>query len=99
MTTRISHWTDGSATPGTSGRSGPVFNPATGDQTGEVDFAGRAEIDQAVRSASEAAETWRSASRATRTGVRFRFRELLASALDELAAIITAVHGKVLADA
>ena len=42
MTTRITHWTNGAATPGGSGRSGAVYNPATGEQTGEVDFASRA---------------------------------------------------------
>src|SRR5689334_11382709 len=99
MTTRITHWTRGTATPGESGRSGAVFNPATGEQTGEVDFASRAEVDQAVKNATEAAATWRSASLATRTGVLFRFRELLAAGTDELAAIITAEHGKVLSDA
>jgi len=99
MTTRITHWTNGAATPGGSGRSGAVYNPATGEQTGEVDFASRAEIDRAVTSATEAAESWRSASLATRTGVLFTFRELLAAGIDDLAAIITAEHGKVLGDA
>jgi malonate-semialdehyde dehydrogenase (acetylating)/methylmalonate-semialdehyde dehydrogenase len=99
MTTRITHWTNGAPTPGGSGRSGPVFNPATGQQTGEVDFASAAELDAVVASATEAAAVWRSASLATRTGVLFRFRELLAAGIDELAAIITAEHGKVLSDA
>jgi len=99
MTSRITHWTDGAATPGGSGRTGPVFNPATGEQTGEVDLASRAEIDAVVAQATEAAEAWRSASLATRSGVLFRFRELLAAGVDDLAAIITAEHGKVLSDA
>ena len=99
MTTRITHWTNGAATPGDSGRTGAVYNPATGEQTGEVDFASAAEIDAAVASATEAAAAWRSASLATRTGVLFRFRELLAASMDELAAIITSEHGKVLSDA
>jgi len=99
MTSRITHWTDGAATPGGSGRTGPVFNPATGEQTGEVDLASRAEVDTVVAQATEAAEAWRSASLATRSGVLFRFRELLAAGVDDLAAIITAEHGKVLSDA
>src|SRR3982750_3698392 len=73
--------------------------PAPGEQTGEVDLANAAELDAAVASATEAATLWRSASLATRTGVLFKFRELLAASLDELAAIITAEHGKVLSDA
>ncbi len=99
MTVRISHWTDGRETAGESGRTGPVFNPATGEQTGEVDLASRAEVDRVVAGAREAATAWRSASIATRSGVLFRFRELLAASIDELAAIITAEHGKVLSDA
>jgi malonate-semialdehyde dehydrogenase (acetylating)/methylmalonate-semialdehyde dehydrogenase len=99
MTTRITHWIDGAATPGGSGRTGAVFNPATGEQTGEVDFASRAEVDAVVAQATEAAVAWRSASLATRSGVLFRFRELLAAGVDDLAAIITAEHGKVLSDA
>src|SRR3954454_25178529 len=99
MTTRITHWTDGHPTPGASGRTGAVYNPATGDQTGEVDLASRSEVDAVVAQATEAAEAWRSASLATRSGVLFRFRELLAAGIDDLAAIITAEHGKVLSDA
>src|SRR3982750_2608668 len=73
--------------------------PAPGEQTGEVDLANAAELDAAVASATEAATLWRSASLATRTGVLFKFRELLAASMDELAAIVTAEHGKVLSDA
>src|SRR6478735_7083631 len=99
MTTRIAHWTQGSETDGGSGRTGAVYNPATGAQTAEVPLASRAEVDTAVAQAAEAARSWRSASLATRTGVLFGFRELLAESMDELAAIVTAEHGKVLSDA
>ncbi|MGN6575114.1 MAG: CoA-acylating methylmalonate-semialdehyde dehydrogenase [Nocardioides sp.] len=99
MTTRISHWIDGRPAPGTSGRTSPVYNPATGEQTGEVDLAGADDLKQAVASAVAAAKEWRTASLSKRTGVLFAFRELLHARSDELAAIITAEHGKVLADA
>ncbi|OZM77450.1 CoA-acylating methylmalonate-semialdehyde dehydrogenase [Pseudonocardia sp. MH-G8] len=99
MTTRISHWIDGHETPGTSGRAAPVFNPATGQQTGEVDLASVAETGTAVASAVVAAKAWRRASLSSRSAVLFRFRELLHDRSDELAAIITAEHGKVLSDA
>src|SRR4051794_22030776 len=99
MTARITHWTNGSQTHGESGRTSPVFNPATGVQTAEADLASRAEVEAAVVQATEAAHSWRSASLAIRTGVLFRFRELLAESMDELAAIVTAEHGKVLSDA
>ncbi len=99
MSTRIPHWIDGQRTPGTSGRTSPVFNPATGEQTGEVELAGADDLKQAVASAAAAAREWRTASLSKRSGVLFAFRELLHARSDELAAIITAEHGKVLADA
>jgi malonate-semialdehyde dehydrogenase (acetylating)/methylmalonate-semialdehyde dehydrogenase len=99
MTSRISHWIDGELRAGSSGRSGPVFNPATGLQTGEVDFASAAEVDAAVASATAAAQEWRSASLSRRAAVLFAFREILHNGADELAKIVTAEHGKVLSDA
>jgi malonate-semialdehyde dehydrogenase (acetylating)/methylmalonate-semialdehyde dehydrogenase len=97
--TRIPHWIDGKRVDGRSGRTGPVYNPATGLQTGEVDFASRGEVDQAVASAKVAAREWRSASLSTRAAVLFAFRELLHARADELAKIVTSEHGKVLGDA
>jgi malonate-semialdehyde dehydrogenase (acetylating)/methylmalonate-semialdehyde dehydrogenase len=99
MVNRISHWIDGALTPGTSGRTSPVFNPATGLQSGDVELASAAEVSIAVASAKEAAHDWRSASLSRRSGVLFAFRELLHSGADDLAKIITAEHGKVLSDA
>jgi malonate-semialdehyde dehydrogenase (acetylating)/methylmalonate-semialdehyde dehydrogenase len=99
MTTRISHWIDGRITAGTSGRTAPVYNPATGLQSGEVDLAGAAEVDAAVASARAALPEWRSASLSRRSGVLFAFRQLLHDNADELAKILTSEHGKVLADA
>jgi malonate-semialdehyde dehydrogenase (acetylating) / methylmalonate-semialdehyde dehydrogenase len=99
MSTRISHWIDGAVTAGTSGRTGPVYNPATGLQTGEVDLASAAEVDAAVASAKAAATEWRTTSLSRRSGILFAFRQLLHDNADELAKIITAEHGKVLADA
>ncbi|HEY2271364.1 MAG TPA: CoA-acylating methylmalonate-semialdehyde dehydrogenase [Jatrophihabitantaceae bacterium] len=99
MSTRISHWIDGKSTAGTSGRTGPVFNPATGLQSGEVDLAGRDEVGAAVASAKAAAQDWRSTSLSKRSGILFAFRQLLHDNADELAKILTLEHGKVLADA
>jgi malonate-semialdehyde dehydrogenase (acetylating)/methylmalonate-semialdehyde dehydrogenase len=99
MATRISHWIDGVVTPGTSGRTSPVFNPATGEQTGELDLASAAEVDAVVQKAVVAAADWRHASLSRRAAVLFAFREALHNRADELAAIVTAEHGKVLSDA
>jgi malonate-semialdehyde dehydrogenase (acetylating) / methylmalonate-semialdehyde dehydrogenase len=95
----IHHWIGGKSVPGASGRSGPVWNPATGEQTGEVDFASIEEIDAAVASAKEAFATWRSVSLARRAELFFRIRELLHQHREEIARHLTAEHGKVLSDA
>ena len=97
--TTISHWIDGKAHPGNGTRVGDVTNPATGLVTAQVAFAGPEEIEAAVASAKKAASDWAGTSVSARTQVVFRFRELLNSRKDELAAIITAEHGKVLSDA
>jgi len=99
MPTPISHWIDGRLTPGTSGRTSPVYNPATGEQTGSVELATVAEVEAAIAGAKQAARDWRHASLSKRSAVLFAFRELLHSRTDELAAIVTAEHGKVLSDA
>jgi malonate-semialdehyde dehydrogenase (acetylating)/methylmalonate-semialdehyde dehydrogenase len=99
MTNRISHWIDGQLTSGTSGRLAPVFNPATGLLTAEVELASVAEVNIAVASAAQAAKEWRHASLSRRAAVLFAFRELLHTRTDELAKIVTAEHGKVLSDA
>ncbi|HEX3906372.1 MAG TPA: CoA-acylating methylmalonate-semialdehyde dehydrogenase [Mycobacteriales bacterium] len=99
MTTRISHWIDGSSTPGTSGRTSPVYNPATGDQTGELDLATPAEVNAAVAAAKAASVEWRKSSLSRRAAVLFAFRGLIAEHIDELAAAITAEQGKTTPDA
>jgi malonate-semialdehyde dehydrogenase (acetylating)/methylmalonate-semialdehyde dehydrogenase len=99
MTTRITHWIDGRPHEGASGRTAPVFNPATGVRSGEVDLASVEEVDAAVASAAAAADEWRLASLSRRSEVLFAFRELLHARSPELAAIITSEHGKVLSDA
>ena len=99
MARRISHWVDGAPAEGTSGRVGPVFNPATGEQSGEVDLASAAEVDRAVASARAAAAQWRESSLSRRAAILFKFRELLHDRAGELAEIITSEHGKVLSDA
>ena len=51
---RVNHWINGARTAGGSGRSGPVYNPATGEVAREVDFASAEEVDAAVAAASAA---------------------------------------------
>lgn len=98
MTTSIGHWIGGAAVDG-DGRTGEVTNPATGEVTATVALADAAQVDAAVIAAEAAYPGWRDTSLAARTQVVFRFRELLNARSDELAALITAEHGKVLSDA
>ncbi|SDN96911.1 CoA-acylating methylmalonate-semialdehyde dehydrogenase [Geodermatophilus sp. DSM 45219] len=99
MPTHIPHWIDGARREGASGRTGEVTDSATGEVTGEVALASTEEVDAAVAAATAAFPAWRDTSLAKRTAVLFRFRELLNARKPELAAIITAEHGKVLDDA
>jgi malonate-semialdehyde dehydrogenase (acetylating)/methylmalonate-semialdehyde dehydrogenase len=95
----IQHWIDGAETTGSGSRRGPVFNPATGEQQAEVVLAERADVDRAVAAAAAAFEDWSQSSLSRRTGVLFAFRELVNRRKDDIAALITDEHGKVLSDA
>src|SRR3954449_8882099 len=96
---RISHWIDGQRVEGTSGRSGPVYNPATGAQSGEVDFATVKEVDAAVQAARRAFESWRTISLSRRTELFFKIRQLIDEHRADLARLLTLEHGKVFSDA
>ncbi len=98
-TPTIAHWIDGAERLSSSGRTSPVFNPATGAVTGQLGLADQAEIDAAIASAERGFAVWSGYSIAKRQSVLFAFRELLNARKGELAAIITAEHGKVLSDA
>ena len=96
---RIEHWIGGKRTSGTSGRTAPVQDPATGRQQAEVALASVEEVDLAVASAAEAFPGWRDTPLSRRTDVFFRFRHLLEEHAAELGALITSEHGKVRSDA
>jgi malonate-semialdehyde dehydrogenase (acetylating)/methylmalonate-semialdehyde dehydrogenase len=97
--TRITHWIGGKAVAGTSGRTGPVYDPARGVQTGEVDLASVEEVGAAVAAAKAAFPAWRATSLAKRAELLFRIRELVHERREEVARLLTAEHGKVLSDA
>src|SRR6187397_588660 len=95
----IGHWIGGEAIRGESGRKGPVYNPATGEQSGEVDFASTHDIDSAVDAATAAYSTWRQWSLSKRAELFFRIYQLVDEHREDLARLLTAEHGKVLSDA
>jgi malonate-semialdehyde dehydrogenase (acetylating)/methylmalonate-semialdehyde dehydrogenase len=95
----INHWISGSTYEGQSGRTGAVYNPATGERSGVVDFASVEEVDRAVQAAKQAAPEWRALSLAKRAELMFAVRELVHERREEIAKLLTAEHGKVLSDA
>ncbi len=96
---QIGHWIAGKPVAGGSGRTGAVFDPATGRQTGAVALASAAEVDTTVQAARDAWRAWGSSSLSRRSSLLFRLREILDAHRDDLAAAITREHGKVLDDA
>jgi malonate-semialdehyde dehydrogenase (acetylating)/methylmalonate-semialdehyde dehydrogenase len=95
----IGHLVGGKATPGASGRFGPVYDPAVGEQTASVALASADEVADVVSVAAAAAKEWSASSLSARAAALFRLRELIDRNSAELAALITAEHGKVLSDA
>ena len=95
----ITHWINGNYWEGEAGRTGPVFNPATGRQTAEVAFAGAGEVNQAVAAARKAFEDWREVSLTRRQNIMFAYRELVARRRVDIARLLTSEHGKTLDDA
>ena len=95
----VGHWIGGHPAAGSSGRRGPVFDPATGTQARWVDFASTEEVDRAVAAAKAAFPGWRATSLSKRTDILFRIRNLVDQHRRELAALLTAEHGKVPSDA
>lgn len=98
-TASIEHWINGKLLPGQSGRRADVFNPATGQVSGQVALANTGEVAQAVAAAQAAFPAWADTPPIRRARVMFKFLELLNKHRDELARMITAEHGKVFTDA
>ena len=99
MSKVIGHYINGAVDTSTSDRSGEVFNPATGQVTAKVNFATASVVDTAVQAATRAGRDWAATSLTKRVQVLFAFREILNARKEEVAALITAEHGKVLSDA
>jgi len=95
----IPHYIAGQRIGGVASRSQPVYNPATGEESGRLPMASAADVDSAVQAAKAAFPTWAQTPPLRRARVLFKFRELLEANIDVLAAQITAEHGKTHSDA
>ena len=93
------HWIGGKPWTGQAGVAGDIYNPATGQITGAVDFASAAEVDAAVQAGAAAFDQWRDTSLVKRASIMFAFRELVKEHTAELAQRISSEHGKVASDA
>ena len=98
-TAELEHYINGKRIAGTSGRTAPVYHPASGAIDMQVPLATAAEVGQAVQAALAAFPAWADTSALRRARIMFRYKELLEQHRDELAALITRQHGKILSDA
>ncbi len=94
----IGHFLNGALVEGTSGRFGDIYNPATGEVQARVALASRAEMRKAVEIAQGAFHTWSAINPQRRARVMFNFKALVDKHTDELAHMLSAEHGKVIAD-
>lgn len=95
----LHHFVNGQRVDGASGRFGEVFNPATGEQSATVPFASADETRNAIGAAQDALAAWAATPAVQRARVMFRFKDLMERHKDEMAALVTAEHGKTLPDA
>ena len=95
----IGHFIGGSLSEGDGGRFGPVFNPATGEQSAQVALASKSTVEQAITTAQKAFPAWAKASPLRRARVMFKFKALIEDRMDDLARAISAQHGKLHDDA
>ena len=92
----ITHFIDGAAVTGTSGRYGDVFNPNTGEVQARVQLATAAEVDLAVQSALKAQLGWAQVNPQRRARVMFEFKRLIERDMESLAELLSSEHGKVI---
>ena len=94
----INHFIDGASFVGASGRFSDVFNPNTGEVQARVQLATDSEMDRAIRSSQVAFESWSQVNPQRRARVMFEYKRLIEANMNELAEMLSAEHGKVVAD-
>jgi len=95
----IEHFIDGKITKGSSKKTSKIFNPATGEQSAEVNLASKVDVDLAVQKAKQAFSDWSKKPPAQRARVIFKFKELIEKNSDEIIKLIVSEHGKIYEDA
>lgn len=94
----VQHFINGKATRGAASRDGEIFDPNTGQVQASVCLGGVDDIEVAVDAAKKVQPAWAATNPQRRARVMFKFKELLEANMDELAALLSSEHGKVIAD-
>ncbi|NWG52193.1 MAG: CoA-acylating methylmalonate-semialdehyde dehydrogenase [Hydrogenophilaceae bacterium] len=94
----IPFFIDGARVEGRSGRSQEVMNPNTGEAQAKVIFASEGDVQAAVAAAAAAQPAWAAVNPQRRARVMFAFKRLVEAEMDQLAALLSSEHGKVIAD-
>ena len=95
----IGHFIGGQVVKGTSGRTGDVFNPNTGEVQAKVALASKSEVQKAIENAQAAFPGWAATNPQRRARVMFKFLELVQAEYDDLARLLSSEHGKTFPDA
>ena len=95
----VGHYINGQTVTDANERTQAIYNPATGQITHRVALAGKATVEKAIAAAAAACPAWRRTPPIKRARIMFRFKTLLEQHADEIVALLTAEHGKVLDDA
>ena len=95
----IQNFIDGKTSRSDGRRTSPVYNPATGEQSGKLALATKSDVRAAVAAARKAFPTWAGTTPLRRARILNRFLRILEERTDELAKVITDEHGKVFSDA
>ncbi|MBT6366713.1 MAG: CoA-acylating methylmalonate-semialdehyde dehydrogenase [Bacteroidetes bacterium] len=96
---RIAHLIGGESASNPSARLGPVFNPATGEQSAELELAGITTVKEAIRRADAAFSDWSARTPINRARIMFHYKQLLEENKEELAVLVSREHGKTIDDA
>ncbi|KJY21661.1 MULTISPECIES: CoA-acylating methylmalonate-semialdehyde dehydrogenase [Streptomyces] len=99
MVRELTHFIGGKHTTGTSGLHADVYDPNTGAVQARVPLAGRADTEAAIADAEEAQAEWGRWNPQRRARVLLRFLQLVEGERDGLARLLSAEHGKTVADA
>src|SRR5919108_1345263 len=94
----IGHFIGGKEVKGTSGRTGDVFNPNTGEVQAKVALASKSEVEKAIANAAAAQPGWAAVNPQRRARVMFKFLELIQAEYDDLARLLSSEHGKTFTD-